>query len=148
MYAFTIQIGYNTRSIFLLECNNFEFKAFLHLDRLTNYGWRTQFALLYSHSRRENNWIHTFAKNISPMWNVNSIVQDLNSLPCPFPSTIIITPRTPLQYWLGVRFLSISIQLVGTEQMNSTSLFTFWAWQNFFSLEKKSIFGWRRCLSL
>ena len=31
------------------------------------------------HSWRENNWIHTFPKGISAMWNAISLVQDLNS---------------------------------------------------------------------
>ena len=35
--------------------------------------------LLFTHSWRENNWIHTFPKGISAMWNVISLVQDLNS---------------------------------------------------------------------
>ena len=28
---------------------------------------------------RENNWIHTFLKRVSAMWNAISLVQDLNS---------------------------------------------------------------------
>ena len=31
---------------------------------------------------RENNWIHTFPKSFSAMWNVISLVQDLNSCHC------------------------------------------------------------------
>ena len=33
----------------------------------------------FFHSCRENNWIHTFPKGISAMWNAISLVQDLNS---------------------------------------------------------------------
>ena len=33
----------------------------------------------YTHSWRENNWIHTFPKGISAMWNAISLVQELNS---------------------------------------------------------------------
>ena len=33
----------------------------------------------FTHSWRENNWIHTFPKGISAMWNAISLVQDLNS---------------------------------------------------------------------
>ena len=32
--------------------------------------------------RLENNWIHTFPKGISAMWNAISLVQDLNSCRC------------------------------------------------------------------
>ena len=35
--------------------------------------------IVFTHSWRENNWIHTFAKGISAMWNAISLVQDLNS---------------------------------------------------------------------
>ena len=38
-----------------------------------------QSALLFTHSWRENNWIHTFPVGISAMWNATSLVQDLNS---------------------------------------------------------------------
>ena len=33
----------------------------------------------FNHIWRENNWIHTFPKGISAMWNAISLVQDLNS---------------------------------------------------------------------
>ena len=36
-------------------------------------------SLLFTHSWRENNWIHTFPKGISAMWNAISHVQDLKS---------------------------------------------------------------------
>ena len=63
---------YDTRSIF----NRFEFRVFLLLDQLPHQGWRTQSVLLFPHSRREDNWIHTFP---NAMWNAISVVQDLNS---------------------------------------------------------------------
>ena len=47
--------GYDTRSIF------------------------KQSLLLFTHSWRDNYWIHTFPKGISAMWNAISLVQDLNS---------------------------------------------------------------------
>ena len=65
----------------------------LTLDRLHMCKKRTQSALLFTHSWRENNWIHTFPKDISAMGNAISLVQDLNS--SPFPTTITITPRAP-----------------------------------------------------
>ena len=40
---------------------------------------KNQSALLFTHSWRENNWIHTFPKGISAMWNAISLVLDLNS---------------------------------------------------------------------
>ena len=42
-------------------------------------GWRTQFALQFTHNWKENNWIQTFPKGISAMWNEISLVQDLKS---------------------------------------------------------------------
>ena len=49
------------------------------IQQLPPQGWRTQSAILFTHSWRENNWIHTFPKGISAMWNAISLVQDLNS---------------------------------------------------------------------
>ena len=46
---------------------------------MPHQGWRNQSALLFTHSWRENNWIDTFPKGISAMWNAISFVQDLNS---------------------------------------------------------------------
>ena len=57
------QAGYDTRSIFKRSLT----------------GWRNQSILLFTHSWRENNWIHTFPKGISAMWNAVSLVQDLNA---------------------------------------------------------------------
>ena len=34
--------------------------------------------LLFSHSWRENNWMHTFPNGISSMWNAYSFAEDLN----------------------------------------------------------------------
>ena len=45
-------------------------------------------------SWRENNWIHTFCKGISAMWNAIIPGFELES-PCPFPTTLTITPRAP-----------------------------------------------------
>ena len=41
--------------------------------------WRIKSVLLFTHIWRENNWIYTFLKGISAMWNAISLVQDLNS---------------------------------------------------------------------
>ena len=72
--------GYETRSVFFkAEFNRFEFRVFLLLDKLPQQGWRTQSVLLFTHSWRGNNWIHTFPKGISAMWNAISLVQDLNT---------------------------------------------------------------------
>ena len=48
-------------------------------------------ALLFTHSWRENNWIYTFLKGISAMWNAICPGFELVS-PCPIPATITITP--------------------------------------------------------
>ena len=55
---------------FEAEFNRFEFRVLPLQDKP---------ALLFTHSWRENNWIHTFPKDISAMWNAISLVQDLNS---------------------------------------------------------------------
>ena len=48
--------------------------------RLVASPWlKNQSVLLFTHSWRENNWIHTFPKGISAMWNAISVVLDLNS---------------------------------------------------------------------
>ena len=57
----------------------FVFRVFLFLDRWPYQGQRSQFALLFTHSCRENNWIDNFPKGINSIWNANSFVQGLNS---------------------------------------------------------------------
>ena len=47
----------------------FEFRVFLHLDKLPHQGLRTHSSLLFTHSWRENYWIHTFPKGISAILN-------------------------------------------------------------------------------
>ena len=64
---------------FKAEFNWFEFRVCLLIDKLHHQGWRNRSLLLFTHSWRENNWIHTFPKGISTMWNAISLVQDLNS---------------------------------------------------------------------
>ena len=77
-----------------MEFNRFEFRVFL--DLLPHQGWRTQSVLQFTHSWMENNWIHTFSKGISAMWNAISLVQDFELVSsCSFPTTITITPRAP-----------------------------------------------------
>ena len=44
-----------------------------------NFLSGNQSVQLFTHSWRENNWIHTFPKDISAMWNAINLVQDLNS---------------------------------------------------------------------
>ena len=41
-------------------------------------------------------WSAMYYYSIRAMWNVNSLVQDLNSGHCPFPTTASITPRMPI----------------------------------------------------
>ena len=73
----SIWAGYDTGSIFL-KCSltglNFPSPRLVASSRPKN-----QSALLFTHSWRENNWIHTFPKGLSAMWNAISLVQDLNS---------------------------------------------------------------------
>ena len=60
---------------FKAEFNRLEFRVLLLLNSLPHQGWRTQSVLLFTHSWRENIWIHTFPKGISTMWNAISPVQ-------------------------------------------------------------------------
>ena len=55
----------------------------------------------FTHSWRENNWIHTFPKGISSMWNAISPGFELVS-PCPIPATITITPRALPQIYIYI----------------------------------------------
>ena len=73
--------GYDTRSICKRGLTGLNSEFFLLLDQLPRQGWRNQSVLLFTHSWRENNRIHTFPKGISAMWNAISLVQDLNSCP-------------------------------------------------------------------
>ena len=69
------QAGYDTRSIFKRSLTglNSEF-SFFYTSCLTKAEEPS-----LTHSWRENNWIHTFPKGISAMWNAISLAQDLNS---------------------------------------------------------------------
>ena len=64
---------------FWAEFNRFEFRVFLFLDWLTYKSYRAHSTLLFTHRWRENSWIHTFLKDISAMWNTNSLFKNLNS---------------------------------------------------------------------
>ena len=97
----SVRIWHKVNS-FKVECNRFEFRVFLLLDLLPHQGWRTQSALPFTHSWRENNWIHTFPKGISAMWNAISPGFELVSL-CPIPATITITPRAPQHYKVRIK---------------------------------------------
>ena len=85
--------GYDTRSIFKAEFNRFELKVFLLLTSCLTKAEEPNLPY-YLPSWRENNWIHTFPKGISAMWNAISPGFELVS-PCPIPATITITPRAP-----------------------------------------------------
>ena len=61
----------DTRSIFKLSLTGLKSEF-----SFSEIGWN-QSALLFSHSWRVNNWIHTFTKGISVVWNTRP---DLNSV--------------------------------------------------------------------
>ena len=91
---------------------NSEF-SFSYTSCLTN--WRVSSALLFTHNWRENNWIHTFPKGISAMWNAGF---ELVS-PCPFPTTITITPRAPPFLIYGVLvYVLLSFIIIGLQIKN------------------------------
>ena len=53
--------------------NKFEFIVFVLLDPSPNQVSRTQSALLFAYSWRENNSIHIFPKVINTKWNANCL---------------------------------------------------------------------------
>ena len=91
------RVGYDTKSIFKWSLTGLNSEFFLLLDKLPHQGWRNQSVLLFTHSWRENNWIHTFPKGISAMWNAISVVQYLNSCCRVVPMTITIAAQAPPQ---------------------------------------------------
>ena len=63
---------------FLAEFNGFEFSKTSCLAKAEE----PSLSYYFTHSWRENNWIHTFPKGISSIWNAISLVQDLNLCLC------------------------------------------------------------------
>ena len=61
------RVGCDTRSIFNVTFNRFEFRVLLLLDWLPHQGSRIQCSKLFTHSWRGNHSIHAFPKVISPM---------------------------------------------------------------------------------
>ena len=64
---------------FLAEFNWFEFRVFLLRDWLSNLKNPVCLTIYPLLGTGENNWIYTFPKGISAMWNAISLVRDLNS---------------------------------------------------------------------
>ena len=50
--------------------------CFVRTNGLDKYIWYDTRSIF---PRRKNNWIHTFPKDISALWNANSLIRDLNS---------------------------------------------------------------------
>ena len=73
------RVGYDTRSIFKPSLTGLNSEFSFSYTSCFSKAEELQSALLFTHSWRENNWIHTFPKSISAMWNAISLVQDLNS---------------------------------------------------------------------
>ena len=71
------QAGYDTRSILKQSItglsSEFSFSLTSCLTKAEELSLPNYFPW------RENNWIHTFPKGISAMWNAISLIQDLNS---------------------------------------------------------------------
>ena len=82
MYKYTnssAQAGCNTSSIFYVDFNRFE------ISFLSPRPVAIQRLKSLTHIWNKNSLIHTFRKNISTMWNVNKLIQDLNfELSCYF----------------------------------------------------------------
>ena len=51
--------------------------------------------LLFSQSGSKNTWVYSFPKGIKAMWKMQTVSSKICSrVPCPFPLTVIIIPRT------------------------------------------------------
>ena len=82
IYAFTklsARTGCNTRPIFKRSLTSLNLGGIFFHDWLPKSGWRTQSTLIFTNSWRENNWIHTFSKRISAIWNAVNHVLDSKS---------------------------------------------------------------------
>ena len=87
--------GYDTRSIFKRSLTGLNSEFSFSWTSLPHIGWRTQCAELFTHSWRENNWIHTFPK-VKYFVKCNQPRPGFELMsPCPLPTAITITPRAP-----------------------------------------------------
>ena len=71
-----------TQGQFLSGVKQVWIQSFLSPRLVASPRLENQSSLLFTHSWKENNWINTFPKGISAMWNAISLVQDLNSYRC------------------------------------------------------------------
>ena len=91
VYAFTTRAECDPRFIF--KFNGFEFRDFVLLDQLPYQGWRTQSALLFTQSWKENSWIFRIVLVLCEM-KLPRPGFELGSL-CSFPKTITIASQAP-----------------------------------------------------
>ena len=87
---------------------------------------KNQAALLFTHSWKENNWIHTFPKGISAMWKTISLI--LVS-PCPFPTTITITPLATQFKYQNSSIWTMNRILLGAITLGQSGLRERWQWR-------------------
>ena len=73
--------GWDTRSILKKSLTGLNSKVFFS-KTVCHTKVKAQSALLFTHSWKENKSIHTFPKGIHAIWNVNSLIQDLNLCRC------------------------------------------------------------------
>ena len=71
--------GCDTRSIFKRSLTGLNSAFSFSSTSCFTKAEEPSLLLLFTRSWRENNWIHTFPKGISAMWNAISLVEDLNS---------------------------------------------------------------------
>ena len=85
-----------------------ELRVFFFQDWLPYQDQNTQYTLLFTHTLKENGWMHTFLTSMSTMWNANSLIQDLNLGRCiHFYNNNYYTTSTPTEFWFELRvFLS------------------------------------------
>ena len=71
--------GYDTRSIFKRSLTGLSSEFSFSYTSCLIKAEEPSLPYYFTHSWRENNWIHTFPKGISAMWNAIGLVQVLNS---------------------------------------------------------------------
>ena len=66
--------GYDTRSIFKRSLTGLNSDFFFSQTSLLTKAEEPSMSYYFTYSWRENNWIHTFPKGISAMWNAINLV--------------------------------------------------------------------------
>ena len=142
--------GYDTLSVFKRSFTGLNSEFSFSLTSCLTKAWRNQSVLLFTHSWRETNWIHTFPKGISAMWNAINPVQDLNSCRrAHFLQRKLhhITPQTPLLVAFGKTLCILTSALFIFCFLLIFLIFIYFIFQK--SLKKTSVTNaWWNCSAL